>query len=72
MACFLFDVFFTILYIFHATLFEIVVETHTILLCTVLDTATGVWCDTKPIVISPRTGNSADAAGGDVAVELTR
>ena len=38
----------------------------------VLDTAAGVWCDTKSVVISPRTGKcSADAAGGDAAVELT-
>ena len=43
------------------------------LLCTVLDTAAGVWCDTKSVVTSPRTGRySADAAGGDAAVELTR
>ncbi|KAF5817817.1 putative protein-serine/threonine phosphatase [Helianthus annuus] len=39
----------------------------------VLDTAAGVWCDTKSVVTSPRTGRySADAAGGDGAVELTR
>ncbi|XP_042475809.1 serine/threonine-protein phosphatase BSL3-like isoform X2 [Macadamia integrifolia] len=39
----------------------------------VLDTAAGVWCDTKGVVTSPRTGRySADAAGGDAAVELTR
>ncbi|KAG6475527.1 serine/threonine-protein phosphatase BSL2 homolog [Zingiber officinale] len=39
----------------------------------VLDTAAGVWCDTKSIVTSPRTGKySADAAGGDAAVELAR
>ncbi|KAI9072574.1 hypothetical protein K1719_045461 [Acacia pycnantha] len=39
----------------------------------VLDTAAGVWCDTKTIVTSPRTGRySADAAGGDASVELTR
>ncbi|PWA55975.1 BRI1 suppressor 1 (BSU1)-like 3 [Artemisia annua] len=39
----------------------------------VLDTAAGVWCDTKSVVTSPRTGRySADAAGGDAAVELTR
>ena len=39
----------------------------------VLDTATGVWCDTKSVVTSPRTGKcSADAVGGDAAVELTR
>ncbi|KAL8501048.1 hypothetical protein ACS0TY_020573 [Phlomoides rotata] len=39
----------------------------------VLDTAAGVWCDTKAVVTSPRTGKfSADAAGGDAAVELTR
>lgn len=43
------------------------------LLPTVLDTAAGVWCDTKSVVTSPRTGRySADAAGGDAAVELTR
>lgn len=43
------------------------------LLSTVLDTAAGVWCDTKSVVTSPRTGRySADAAGGDAAVELTR
>ncbi|KAL2328398.1 hypothetical protein Fmac_021825 [Flemingia macrophylla] len=39
----------------------------------VLDTAAGVWCDTKAVVTSPRTGRySADAAGGDASVELTR
>ncbi|XP_072951192.1 serine/threonine-protein phosphatase BSL3 isoform X1 [Typha angustifolia] len=39
----------------------------------VLDTAAGVWCDTKSVVTSPRTGQySADAAGGDASVELTR
>ncbi|KAK4492295.1 hypothetical protein RD792_003098 [Penstemon davidsonii] len=39
----------------------------------VLDTAAGVWCDTKSVVTSPRTGRySADAAGGDAAVELPR
>ncbi|XP_043719421.1 serine/threonine-protein phosphatase BSL3-like isoform X1 [Telopea speciosissima] len=39
----------------------------------VLDTAAGVWCDIKGVVTSPRTGRySADAAGGDAAVELTR
>ncbi|KAI3994082.1 hypothetical protein MKX01_012339 [Papaver californicum] len=39
----------------------------------VLDTAAGVWCDTKAVVTTPRTGRySADAAGGDAAVESTR
>ncbi|GMI92277.1 BRI1 suppressor 1 (BSU1)-like 2 [Hibiscus trionum] len=39
----------------------------------VLDTAAGVWCDTKSVVTSPRAGRySADAAGGDASVELTR
>ncbi|KAG0466118.1 hypothetical protein HPP92_017698 [Vanilla planifolia] len=39
----------------------------------VLDTAAGVWCDTKSVVTSPRTGRySADTAGGDASVELTR
>ncbi|TYI12767.1 hypothetical protein ES332_A08G011300v1 [Gossypium tomentosum] len=39
----------------------------------VLDTAAGVWCDTKSVVTSPRTGRySADAAGGEASVELTR
>ncbi|KQK13977.1 serine/threonine-protein phosphatase BSL2 homolog isoform X2 [Brachypodium distachyon] len=39
----------------------------------VLDTAAGVWCDIKSVVTTPRTGRySADAAGGDAAVELTR
>ncbi|KAL4333297.1 hypothetical protein GQ457_07G035860 [Hibiscus cannabinus] len=39
----------------------------------VLDTAAGVWCDTKSVVTSPRVGRySADAAGGDASVELTR
>ncbi|TYH53758.1 hypothetical protein ES332_D09G122900v1 [Gossypium tomentosum] len=39
----------------------------------VLDTAAGAWCDTKSVVTSPRTGRySADAAGGDASVELTR
>ena len=38
-----------------------------------LDTAAGVWCDIKSVVTSPRTGRySADAAGGDASVELTR
>ncbi|KAJ8446152.1 hypothetical protein Cgig2_015923 [Carnegiea gigantea] len=38
-----------------------------------LDTAAGVWCDSKSVVTSPRTGRySADAAGGDASVELTR
>lgn len=32
-----------------------------------------MWCDTKSVVTTPRTGRySADAAGGDAAVELTR
>ncbi|KAL8140906.1 hypothetical protein V2J09_006927 [Rumex salicifolius] len=39
----------------------------------VLDTAAGVWCDTESVVTIPRTGRySADAAGGDASVELTR
>ncbi|KAG6433133.1 hypothetical protein SASPL_104741 [Salvia splendens] len=39
----------------------------------VLDTAAGVWCNTKSVVTTPRTGRySADAAVGDAAVELTR
>ncbi|GAB2214835.1 hypothetical protein Drorol1_Dr00019199 [Drosera rotundifolia] len=39
----------------------------------VLDTAAGVWCDTKSVVTTPRTGRySADAAGGEASVELTR
>ncbi|CAK8575737.1 unnamed protein product [Lathyrus sativus] len=39
----------------------------------VLDTAAGVWCDTKSVVTTPRTGRySADAAGGDASVELVR
>ncbi|CAL5443710.1 unnamed protein product [Camellia sinensis] len=39
----------------------------------VLDTAAGVWCDTKSVVTTLRTGRySADAAGGDATVELTR
>ncbi|KAJ4781560.1 Serine/threonine-protein phosphatase [Rhynchospora pubera] len=39
----------------------------------VLDTAAGVWCDTRSVVTTPRTGRySADAAGGDASVELTR
>ncbi|CAL9137839.1 unnamed protein product [Musa acuminata var. zebrina] len=39
----------------------------------VLDTAAGVWCDTKSVVTSPRPGRySVDAAGGDASVELTR
>lgn len=43
------------------------------ILFTVLDTAAGVWCDIKSVVTSPRTGRySADAAGGDASVELTR
>jgi len=42
-------------------------------LCVVLDTTAGVWCDTKSVVTTPRTGRySVDAAGGDAAVELTR
>ncbi|XP_042451466.1 serine/threonine-protein phosphatase BSL3-like isoform X2 [Zingiber officinale] len=39
----------------------------------VLDTAAGVWCDTKSVVTSPRKGRySSDAAGGESSVELTR
>lgn len=39
----------------------------------VLDTAAGVWCDTKSVVTTPRTGRySADAAGGEASGELTR
>ncbi|KAJ7556469.1 hypothetical protein O6H91_05G085400 [Diphasiastrum complanatum] len=39
----------------------------------VLDTAAGVWCDRNAVVTSPRTGRfSADAAGGDASVEMTR
>ncbi|KAL7244382.1 hypothetical protein ACSBR1_016596 [Camellia fascicularis] len=39
----------------------------------VLDTAAGVWCDTKSVVTTLRTGRySADAASGDATVELTR
>ncbi|KAG6478437.1 hypothetical protein ZIOFF_061879 [Zingiber officinale] len=39
----------------------------------VLDTAAGVWCDTKSVVTSPRKGRySADAAGGEASVEITR
>ncbi|OAE19356.1 hypothetical protein AXG93_2451s1010 [Marchantia polymorpha subsp. ruderalis] len=35
--------------------------------------AAGVWCDRKAVVTSPRTGRySADAAGGEASVELTR
>ncbi|GAB2211846.1 hypothetical protein Droror1_Dr00025184, partial [Drosera rotundifolia] len=31
------------------------------------------WCDTKSVVTTPRTGRySADAAGSDASVELTR
>ncbi|GAB4851190.1 Serine/threonine-protein phosphatase bsl3, partial [Ancistrocladus abbreviatus] len=42
-------------------------------LTVVLDTAAGVWCDTKSVVTSPRTDRySADAAGGDALVELMR
>ena len=38
-----------------------------------MDTAAGVWCDTKSVVTSPRTGRySTDAAGGDASLELTR
>lgn len=38
-----------------------------------LDTAAGIWCDTKSVVTSPRTGGyNEDADGGDAAVELTR
>ncbi|KAJ0579664.1 putative protein-serine/threonine phosphatase [Helianthus annuus] len=41
--------------------------------CVVLDTTAGVWFDTKSVVTCPRTGRySADAAGRDAAVELTR
>ncbi|CAL5361104.1 unnamed protein product [Camellia sinensis] len=39
----------------------------------VLDTATGVWCDTKSVVTTLRTGRyNADDACGDATVELTR
>ncbi|WZZ50640.1 hypothetical protein YC2023_050747 [Brassica napus] len=35
--------------------------------------AAGVWCDTKSVVTSPRTGRySTDAAGGDASLELNR
>lgn len=38
-----------------------------------LDAAAGVWCEKKSVVTTPRTGRySADAAGGDASVELTR
>ena len=48
-------------------------QIHLFISSVVLDTAAGVWCDTKSVVTSPRTGRySADAAGGDAAVELTR
>lgn len=51
---------------------EVLRSSHFILF-TVLDTAAGVWCDIKSVVTSPRTGRySADAAGGDASVELTR
>ena len=41
--------------------------------CLVLDIAAGLWCDTKSVVTTPRTGRyNADAAGGDAEVELTR
>lgn len=57
--------------ILHFTVFSWICYVYP--LCTVLDTAAGVWCDTKSVVTSPRTGRySADAAGGDAAVELTR
>ncbi|KAG0467795.1 hypothetical protein HPP92_017123 [Vanilla planifolia] len=37
----------------------------------VLDTAAGVWCDTKSVVTSPRTGRySADTAGGMLRLSL--
>ncbi|KAJ9685018.1 hypothetical protein PVL29_017161 [Vitis rotundifolia] len=39
----------------------------------VLDTAAGVWCDTKAIVTSARAGRySANATGGDTSFELNR
>ncbi|KAJ3669961.1 hypothetical protein LUZ60_010285 [Juncus effusus] len=39
----------------------------------VLDTAAGVWCDTKSVVTSQRTGRySADVAGTDSVGDLTR
>lgn len=54
-------------------IFHVSVLKYHVLFCIVLDTAAGVWCDTKSVVTSPRTGRySADAAGGDAAVELTR
>lgn len=38
-----------------------------------LDTAAGVWCDTKSVVTSRRKGRySADATGGDAPLELGR
>lgn len=44
-----------------------------ILTILVLDTAAGVCCETKSVGTSPRTSRySADAAGGDTTVELTR
>lgn len=39
----------------------------------VLDTAAGVWCDTKSVVTAPRTNRySADVAGKDGSVNLMR
>ncbi|XP_031400292.1 serine/threonine-protein phosphatase BSL3-like isoform X3 [Punica granatum] len=39
----------------------------------VLDTAAGVWCDTKSVITSPKTArSSAGAAVADATVELTR
>ena len=43
------------------------------LLCVVLDTAAGIWCDMKAIVTSARAGRySANATGGDTSFELIR
>jgi protein phosphatase len=39
----------------------------------VLDTAAGVWCDTKSVVTAPRTGRySADVAVKDGSVNIMR
>ena len=38
-----------------------------------LDTAAGIWCDTKAIVTSARAGSySANASGRDTSFELIR
>lgn len=46
---------------------------HVVSYSAVLDTAAGVWCDTKSVVMSPRMGRSTtDMAAVDSSNELSR